>query len=1102
MRHEQRRRFAVALSPLALAASLAALPAEAATRYWSYIGGCGPTQADWFSTTAGPNAHGMITCWSDIPFGLTGFGAPGANDDVYFFNPTAGQTLLVTFAQPIRPTLTGTARDIFMQGSTSFATGLAIASQSLSARSLILGTSGSGVLGRVDQSGGTVSASNGVTVYGGDYNLSDGTLIAPNVLLRSQKAGARFTQTGGQLVAADVSVGGDYGASATFSQIAGNVTSATLTIGSLPLATTGIVEVSGSARWVNSGASSIGALGGGSLSISSGGLMQTASAVVGQAPGAIGVAAVKGNGSAWTVTGLLTVGDGGSGRVVASDRGTISASGLVANGVPTGGATVSISGSGTALNVGNSLVIGRTRGAQIEVLDGAALAANFGVVGEGAGTESFAKLAGASSVWDNRVSLVVGSDGKGTLQVDSGLLKTVDAAVGMNAGSTGFVKLDGGQSSWASSGTLRVGQAGSGTFGVTGGAHASTAHVLLGDAASGSGTVTLSGGTWTNASEFALGNNGSGLLNVNAGSTLTTGSLLNGYGKGSGTVNVNGSGAWLGVTGTASIGRIGTGTLNLGGGAAMESSLAALGDLAGSSGIAVVNGASWNNTNDLLVGNNGTGVLQLGAGGLVKTRTLAVGNAFGSVGTLQIAGPGATLQASGPATIGGFGTGTLTIGTEGKLKSGGAVLGSGPAGSGTATISGANALWTIGGDLDVGLQGRGRMTVGAQGTVDVAGTTRVGTQGVLTLDGGTLATGSAQLGDTSRFDWRAGTLRVKGNAAMDGGALPTLVLLSSARSLQVDQTLALGSGSALLLAGGGLKAGTLSFDNAVIAASGGPQALDMNQIGLLSGRGSVAARVVGGFGGNNTINATGALTLGLAAAADSINFAGTLQLNGQQVVLLDADLAELGGNVQIGTGGRLASVNGTWLTPGAMLWSSVGSVVQGSFVNDGTVHSQGGPLTFTDAVGGSGSFAGDVHFDRSYAPGNSTAIVRFGNGAATFSTGSVLTLEINGTTAGSGFDRLADIDTFTFDGTLALNFGTGFQAAKGTKLQLLDFDVFHGQLDASHVVVKGFDRSQLDLSRLAVDGSITISAVPEPGTWALWLGGLAAVSQVVRRRRA
>lgn len=65
---------------------------------------------------------------------------------------------------------------------------------------------------------------------------------------------------------------------------------------------------------------------------------------------------------------------------------------------------------------------------------------------------------------------------------------------------------------------------------------------------------------------------------------------------------------------------------------------------------------------------------------------------------------------------------------------------------------------------------------------------------------------------------------------------------------------------------------------------------------------------------------------------------------------------------------------------------------------------------------------------------------------------------------------------------------------------VLDFDSFGGTLDAAHIVVDGYDRDRLDLSRRSIDGTLSVTAVPEPGLLALWLAGVGVV--VLRARRS
>lgn len=180
--------------------------------------------------------------------------------------------------------------------------------------------------------------------------------------------------------------------------------------------------------------------------------------------------------------------------------------------------------------------------------------------------------------------------------------------------------------------------------------------------------------------------------------------------------------------------------------------------------------------------------------------------------------------------------------------------------------------------------------------------------------------------------------------------------------------------------------------------------------------------------------------------------------------------------------------------------ASIGS----DFVNDGTIGPLGagpGSLRFSDNVSGIGSFSGDSIFEGSYSRGPGAASVPFGHGTARFDTGSTLTMEIVGGAPGAQFDQLLDLGLLSFDGTLNLVFGTGFVPIAGQQLALFDFDSFSGRLGAADITVTGFDRELLDFSRLAVDGTLTVTAVPEPGTWATLCAGLLAVGGVLNRRR-
>ncbi|WP_430962560.1 FxDxF family PEP-CTERM protein [Rhodoferax potami] len=177
------------------------------------------------------------------------------------------------------------------------------------------------------------------------------------------------------------------------------------------------------------------------------------------------------------------------------------------------------------------------------------------------------------------------------------------------------------------------------------------------------------------------------------------------------------------------------------------------------------------------------------------------------------------------------------------------------------------------------------------------------------------------------------------------------------------------------------------------------------------------------------------------------------------------------------------------------------SSVAGNFSNHGAVVGNGGTLAFSGEVSGAGSYSGNVAFKAAFNPGNSPASVSFNGGNATFETGSVLNLEIFGPVAGAQYDQLVNINTLSFNGSLNLIFANDYVPLAGSSFALFGFNTFAGNLTADNITVTGYDRRRLDFSRLAANGTVSVTAVPEPETYALLLAGLGLMGALARRRR-
>ncbi|HEY6169996.1 MAG TPA: hypothetical protein VI454_18300, partial [Verrucomicrobiae bacterium] len=322
-----------------------------------------------------------------------------------------------------------------------------------------------------------------------------------------------------------------------------------------------------------------------------------------------------------------------------------------------------VAGGGSLWNLAsNDLIVGNvSSGNRLVVSNGGAVRSSNGLVGH-AGSGNLAVVTGAGSLWSNRSTLFVGSNGGANLLVVS---------------NAGIVVADG-----------------HGLIGINSGANANTV------------SITDPGSRWSVTSNLYVGNSGSGnRLVVSNGAAVFSGEGDIGFNSGANNnaAVVTGSNSlWRNANGTVlRVGRGGSfNQLVVSNGASVFNSLGSIGTLAGAnSNVAVVTGVGslWSNSFNLRVGDAGSfNQMMISNGAAVFSVEGDIGFDFGaSNNAVAVTGGNSLWNNSSSLTVGrNTSFNQLVVGNGATVLSIGADIGFGSTANNNAVlVTGSNSVW-------------------------------------------------------------------------------------------------------------------------------------------------------------------------------------------------------------------------------------------------------------------------------------------------------------------------------------------------------------------------------------------------------------------------